>query len=169
MSTPKPAAAYAERFKAWWEAQGERDRRMLTLGAVFVAGFIAYAGIWTPMRRAQTARAQSLAEARTLAVRLESIAGDVKRGSGTGSLAAGQSLLAAVDQSSKSTSFAKDAHLQPEGDNTVKVAMDNVPFEAVVRWVHDLQARFGIRVDAAEFEKQADPGRINARLTLVKG
>jgi general secretion pathway protein M len=161
--------ASIDRFRAWWDAQSERDRRILAVGAVFVAGFLAYAAVFEPLRRTRVAREQALSEARSLAVRLESIAAEVKRGAATGSLVPGQSLLAAVDQASKATTFGKDAHLQPEGDNVVKVAIDNVPFEAVVRWIHDLQARYGVRVDAAEFDRQPDPGRVNAHLTVVKG
>jgi general secretion pathway protein M len=51
----------------------------------------------------------------------------------------------------------------------VRIWLEDVPFDGLVRWLGDLHARYGVRVDNADIERESGPGLVNARLTLVKG
>jgi type II secretory pathway component PulM len=39
-----------EKAKVWWSQLGQREQRMLSIGAIAVAFFILYAGIWMPIQ-----------------------------------------------------------------------------------------------------------------------
>ena len=161
--------AYLERARAWWASLADRDRRVLAGGAVALALILAYAGIWDPLTSARDQRRQDLQEARAIAVQLEQLAGAAQR-SGPAPAGAGQSLLAIVDQTRKSSAITKPpSRLQPEGDNTVRLWLEDVPFEALVRWLGELHTRYGVRVEDADIERESGPGLVNARLTLVRG
>jgi general secretion pathway protein M len=48
----------------------------------------------------------------------------------------------------------------------VKVWVEEVPFDSLLRWMQELEQRYGIRTQTAEIEKQATPGMVSAQLTL---
>lgn len=160
--------AYLERFKAWWSGLAERERRVLGAGAVALGLIVLYLGLWQPLSNASHKRDTALRAARALAVQLESLAAEAPRAGGA-TLGAGQSLLAVIDQSRKASAITKPpSRLQPEGDNTVRIWLDDVPFDGLLRWLGELQTRYGVRVDNADIERESGPGLVNARLTLVR-
>ena len=161
--------AYLERFRAWWSGLADRERRFLSVGAAAAAVLLLYAGVWDPLSRAKARREADLRDARALAIQLEALAAQAPRSTGavTG---LDQSLLNVVDQSRRSSAVTKPpSRIQPEGDNTVRLWLEDVPFEGLVRWLGDLQTRYGVRVDTAEIERESAPGLVNVRLTLMRG
>jgi len=40
--------------------------------------------------------------------------------------------------------------------------------DKLIRWLNDLQARYGVRVDNADIDRQATAGLVNARVTLMR-
>jgi general secretion pathway protein M len=160
-----------EQLRARWTALAPRERRTLALGGIALALILAYLLVWAPVTRLHHKREVALADARALAVQLEKLAAEVQahRGGAT-PVATSQSLLALVDQTRKASSLTKPpSRLEPEGDSTVRIWMEDAPFDALVRWLGDLQTRYGVRVDAADIERQSGSGLVNARLTLMKG
>lgn len=163
MSTP------VERARAWWSSLAGRERRMLGGGGIALALIVLYTAAYEPLLAARAQRQMGLQAARALAVQLERLAVAAPRG-GPAVAGAGQSLLAIVDQSRKASAIDKPpSRLQPEGDNTVRIWLDDVPFDPLVRWLGDLHTRYGVRVEAADIQRESGPGLVNARLTLVRG
>jgi general secretion pathway protein M len=163
--------AYLERFRAWWSAREERERRILSAGAVALGLILFYLLVWEPTGRISRQREAALADARALATLLETLAAEKQRGRPIATVAgAEQSLLAVVDQSRKASTLTKQwSTLRPEGETTVRIAFEDVPFDALLRWLNELQTRYGVRVDNADIERESGPGLVNARLTLMRG
>ena len=158
-----------ERFRAWWSGLAERERLVLGGGAAVLALLVAWLAVWEPLANARHRQQVNLAAARSLAVQIEALAASTPRGAAP-LAGTGQSLLSIVDQSSKASAMAKPpSRLQPEGDNTVRIWLDDVPFDALLRWLGELQSRYGVRVDNADIERESGPGLVNARLTLMRG
>ena len=161
--------AYLERFRAWYGGLAEREQHVLRAGAVALALILAYLLVWEPVGKLRHQRETALADARALATRIEKAAVARGAGGGAASAGAGQSLLAIVDQSRKASPLTKPpSRLQPEGDNTVRLWLEDVPFDQLVRWLNDLQVRYAVRVDNADIERESGPGLVNARLTLMR-
>jgi general secretion pathway protein M len=162
-----------ERLRAWWAGLAEREQRILGAGGAVLALVLVYLAVWEPLARARTEREAALAQARALAVLIETLAAEAQRGRPAGAApVAGlnQSLLSVVDQSRKASAITKPpSRLQPDGDATVRVWLEDVPFDALVRWLNELQTRYGVRVDNADIERESSPGLVNARLTLMRG
>lgn len=164
--------AAIERFRVWWSRLAERERRVLGGGAAVLGLVLLYLLVWEPLAGAQRERERALADARALATLLETLAVEMQqnRGSAGPAAGAGQSLLAVVDQSRRASALTKPpSRLQPEGDTTVRIWLEDVPFDALLRWLNDLQSRYGVRVDNADIERESGPGLVNARLTLIRG
>ena len=163
--------AYLERVRAWWNGLADSERRAVALGGAVLALVLLYVAAWQPLTKARHKREVALADARTVATQLELLAGEAQRRRGTGAtLGAGQSLLAVVDQSRRASGITKaPSRLEPEGDTTVRIWLEDVPFDVLVRWLSELQLRYGVRVDNADLERESGPGLVNARLTLMRG
>ena len=56
----------------------------------------------------------------------------------------------------------------PVGNNSVRVRLDNVQFDALVVWLGMLQSEFAINIDAADLAHGAQPGQVKAGLTLTR-
>jgi general secretion pathway protein M len=164
--------AYLAQLQEWFRGLAPRERVIVSVGAVVLTITILFLGVWEPLNKAHAKREADLADAQTLAQRLEVIAAEVQksRASGGGQIAGGDaSLLTTVDQASKSGTLGKPlTRIQPEGDNEVKVWVDGVSFAALVHWISELESRNGISTQTAEIEKDAVPGQVNARLSLVR-
>lgn len=162
--------AYLERFRLWWSGLADRERRIVAAGAAVLALVLLYLAVWEPLAQARHAREQALVDERALAALLETLAVEMQQRGGAGAVAGtGQSLLAVVDQSRRASALSKPpSRLQPEGEDTVRIWLEDVPFDALVRWLNDLQTRYGVRVADADIERESGPGLVNARLTLMR-
>lgn len=146
----------------------ERERLMVSIGALIVGITLLYLIVWEPMAKAHLRREADLAAARQLATRIELLAGQVRSNPGSGA-SRGLSLLAAVDQASKSGVLNRPlTRIQPEGDAEVKVWLEAISFESLVRWIAQMQMRDGIVVRSAQIERDVTPGTVSAQLSLIR-
>ena len=153
-----------------FDALAPRERLLVAVAAVVVLITLLYLLIWEPLVKAHTGRAESLDAARALAARIETAAVLSQRGATGGGVDRVTSLLAAVDQTSRSPVLGKaPSRLQPEGDREVKVWIEDVAFDNLLRWLAELETRYGIGASSAEIERGAASGTVSARLTLVRG
>jgi general secretion pathway protein M len=164
---------YLNQLREWFTGLAPRERLMVGACAVFVLFTILYYGIWNTLAGAHTRREKALADSRALATRLEIIGAEVTRarrsGGGAGSVNRSMSLLSAVDQASKSGTLSKPpSRMQPEGDAEVRVWLEDVNFDGLLRWIHELETRYGVTVQTVDIDKESAPGLVNARLSLVR-
>jgi general secretion pathway protein M len=158
-------------LQEWFRSLAPRERLLVSVGSVVVAITILYLCIWEPLSKAHSKREQDLAASQGLAQRLEAIAVVVQKSQSSGGavINTGASLLSTVDQVSKAGTLGKPlTRIQPEGDHEVKVWIDGVSFEALVRWISELEGRYGISVQTADLDRDTLPGQVNARLSLVR-
>jgi general secretion pathway protein M len=158
-------------LQEWFRSLAPRERLLVSVGGIVVAITILYLGIWEPLSKAHSKREQDLAASQGLAQRLEAIAVVVQKSQSSGGavINTGASLLSTVDQVSKAGTLGKPlTRIQPEGDHEVKVWIDGVSFEALVRWISELEGRYGISVQTADLDRDTLPGQVNARLSLVR-
>jgi general secretion pathway protein M len=80
-----------------------------------------------------------------------------------------RSLLAVVDQTAKQSQLASAVkRIEPEGQELVRVSLERASFDDLVLWLGSLQRNFAVRVADVSIERQAETGRVNARLTLKR-
>lgn len=149
-----------------------RERLIVATGTVVVIITLIYVVLWEPFANARARQSAALANERALAERLETIGIAVQRAraSGIGTVQGGnQSLLTLIDQQGKAPELGKTpTRLQPEGENEVKIWFEDIPFDALVRWMANLESRYGIQISGAEIERRAGAGLVNARLTVTR-
>ncbi len=159
-------------LQARYEALQARERRFVAVAGMAVAATLVYLLLWHPLAAARGSAETSLAAEHNLAQRIETI-GAATRGAQSGAVGAlvspDASLLSAVDLATKNGMIAKPpSRMTPDGDNQVRVTFDDVSFDAVLRWMNELQTRYGVRIDSVDIERQPTPGNVNVRLSLVR-
>ncbi len=160
---------YLLQLQSRFDALAPRERLLVALAAVVVFITLLYLLIWEPLVKAHSSRAEALDTARALATRIETAAALSQRGTPGAGVDRATSLLAAVDQTSRSPVLGKaPSRLQPEGDREVKVWIEEVAFDNLLRWLAELESRYGIGASSAEIERGTAPGAVSARLTLVR-
>lgn len=160
---------YWTRLNDWLAQLEPRERLVVLAGAVVLAVMILFLGIWEPLARAHTSREAALDNAHMIAGKLE-VAGaalqNARRGGGTNTAV---SLISAVAQSSKSPILGKEpTRTQPDGDKSVSLWIDDVAFDSLVRWLADLEQRYGIVAVSADVQRQSGSGLVNAHVTLAR-
>lgn len=157
------------RLQQWFTQLAPRERWLVTAAAAVVGVTVLYVGLWEPLVKAQQRRSDQLQEARALASRIEQLAVQAQSHRGGPVADLSVSILSAVDQTARSGALDKQpSRIQPEGDKEVKVWIDGVSFDSLMRWLDDLQKRYGIRAQNAELERSETPGLVNAQFSLVR-
>jgi general secretion pathway protein M len=162
-------------LKDWFHGLAPRERVMVSAAAVMVAIAIFYYGLWHPLNSALAdARDQVTAESNQarwmLGIRDEV---QLLRSSSQHSTAKGrdQSLLSIVDATSRANNLGDVvSHIQPKNDNEATVTLDKANFNRMLFWLKTLQSDYGVAATEATISRAEDaPGRVEARLTLVRG
>lgn len=155
-----------------FEALQPREQVIVAVGSLVLLLALIYLALWQPFALARSHRADELASARSLAARIEQIGAlaQVSRPAGGPPLVGREvSLLSAVDQASKDGVLGKPlSRINPDGENQVRVWIDDVPFDALLRWMDDLQARYAVHIDNVAVERRPVPGVVSARLSLKR-
>lgn len=158
-------------MRARYEALQPREQTLVSIAAVMVAAALLYSAIWQPIVRHHKAAAEELQSARAIATSLAQAEVDQRFAAPQSAAIVGSevSLLTAVDQAAKNGTLKKPpARLQPDGENQARIWFEDVEFDVLLRWMNELQGRYGVRIDVADIERQPTPGLVNARLAVVR-
>lgn len=152
-------------IRSWWLARAAREKVILTAGAAFVSGALAWALLLNPMAAHRAELARAVPEQRAFLAWMNTLSANPGRPAG----ATQGSLFGVVDRSARATALAGTlSRIQPEGADTVRVWFDDAPFNDLVGWLAVLQREHGVQVTAFAVDRTATPGRVSARLTLSR-
>lgn len=162
-------------LKDWFYGLAPRERVMVAVAAVVVAIAIFYYGLWHPLDGAlANARDQVTAESNQarwmLGVRDEA---QLLRSSSHHSEPKGQgeSLLTIVDATSRTNNLGDAVrHIQPRDNDQARVTLDKANFNRMLFWLRSLDRDYGVIATEVTISRAEDaPGRVKARLTLIRG
>jgi general secretion pathway protein M len=57
---------------------------------------------------------------------------------------------------------------EPESDDKLRVWLEKVPFDKTMRWLHQLESRYGILISNVSIDAERDQGMVTAKLVLQK-
>ena len=161
-------------FSRWYAGLAGRDRLALQILAAALLLFVLFYVVYQPAleyrERARTASEDAYGNL----LWMQSHADDARRLSaltGAGSAgrfdpSAGQSLLSVAG--SEASRFGLTLQrFEPRGEDRINVWLDDVPFDAMMRWLQALQQTHGIRIEQISVDRGDVPGIIRARLSLA--
>jgi len=157
-------------MRTWYANLAERERRVVTIGAI-AAAILLLLGILLPLNR-------NIAEARQritnkqgdLAFIQQAVPQLAAAGPDVGTAASGESLVVLIDSSARESGIGKSlSSSQATPDKGLRIRLESVPFDALVAWLARLSQSHGVRVETADIEAAGEPGLVNAGLLLKAG
>ncbi|ORE86243.1 General secretion pathway M protein [Oceanococcus atlanticus] len=160
-------------MREWFDNLAPRERWIVSAGGVVFALMMYFLLVWDPLSQKAARLHNDLADARDLVSFMQSTRQQVAQLGGQNAGApqsSGRSLLSDVDSSSKRNGLGdKIKRIQPEGQTSVRVWIEGVPFEQLLRWMDQLQNQLGIVLSDGSLDRDDIAGTVKARLTLVRG
>ncbi len=158
----------AERF---WAARNTRERWLLGGGGLLVVVILPYVAFWEPLVERRDQLEAQVADQRQDLAWMRAAAEEIRAHDGEGGSAEPvtdeRSLLSLVDRAAREAGLDDQlSRVQPDGDGTLRVWMDQVPFDELMEWLDGLQRAAGVEVDALTVERTQEDGLVNVRLTL---
>lgn len=159
----------------WWGARNPRERWVVGSGVALMVAVLPYVWIWEPLVERAAALESAVAEQRHDLAWMRDAARQIRAHGGAEAGAAepvtdGRSLLGLVDRSARQADLDDQvSRVQPDGRSSVRVWLDEAPFNQLIEWLDDLQRATGVEVSDLTVERTNDKGLVNARLTLEVG
>ncbi|WP_455216736.1 type II secretion system protein GspM [Kaarinaea lacus] len=157
-------------IQRWLAGLEQRERHLVISGAVLTVIMLLYLVIWKPLTSNVDELRVSTREQQTTLIWMKQAAGEIKKLRGSGSQAkpaSGQSLLTLVDTTAKAGKLGNSVkRIQPDGEQKVRVWMENASFDDVVRWLVLLETRHGVNIESSVFEVKESAGSVDVRLVL---
>lgn len=161
-------------MKDWFENLEKREQLFVGIGGVVTAIILFWAVVWMPLDRKHNSLAQGVSNWKASLADLQAVAANLKSGpdGGASTSRAGlnDSPVVIVDQTLRERGLNNTVKRQQPSPNGIRVEFEDVAFDQLVVWLGDLNARYGMEVQAGSMtlSSQAAPGRINASLTLER-
>lgn len=154
-----------------WHARTPRERLALTVAGVVIAVFLLYSFVWEPVRAKRMRLLESLPQLRAQATQFATDAAEASRlrASTRGrpqSVGGPTAVEAAADQIGIRASITSIT-VAPGG--RLQVALEPVPYDALVRWIGELARRAGLAVDSVQLRPGPKPGTVLVESLVFKG
>ena len=152
--------------RQWYQSREPREQQVLKLLAAVVALLLFWAVIWQP---AWSVRAQQIQQWESQAQLLQWMQANenqirTAQRSGNKTTAQQGDWISSLTRSAATTGITLKG-FTPEGDDGVRIQLENQPFAAAFGWLQLLSTQ-GVQVASAEFLPGAGAGRVNVRATL---
>jgi general secretion pathway protein M len=159
-----------EALRAWFEQLAPRERALVVAASVLVVFAVVYVGGWQPLQVRAEQNAKAVADYRALLDELTQVA--ARRGPQRGAEAAPdseQSLVLLVDRTTRNQGLANYLKRnQPDGDEMIRLRFEEAPFDNLLRWLVEMQSRYGIGAVSANIDASRAAGRVNCNLVLSR-
>ena len=151
-----------ERILSLWRTLEPRERLVITAGSIIALVMLFYTFLWMPVQRDLTRLRVDVPKTQMQLTRMQVQTRQVTRlrSAATTNTPSGN-LLSTLERSALDIT-----RMAPDGSAGVRLALDGVGFNTLLRWLTDLQQGSGVRVESATITAQSDPGVVDARLLL---
>jgi len=159
-------------MKQWFNQLESREQILVTVAGILgIFTLIITLGV-RPIINSTTTGYERIEEKRQLLSELERVAERIgpqntrgQASSGTGN----QSLVVVVDRTTRDHGLAPYLKRnQPDGTSSIRLRLENAPFDAVIEWLGVVRDQHGLRITSANIDKASETGRINCNLTLSR-
>jgi len=156
-------------MKDWFENLAPRERLFVSAGAAVSVLILFWGLVLHPLGSSATERAERVTRKQADLDWMLSAAAELKA---SGGITAGagdpdQSLVVVIDRSARQVGLGQSlTRNQPVGDDSIRVRLESAPFDALARWLGQLQGSYGLALDSASIERGNADGTVTASLIL---
>ena len=150
---------------AYYEKLSEKDRRALRILAIFLVPLTLYFLLLSPGIHYYQQAKSSYINNQTLLAWINENASKVESMNQQATPSRNEPLLQAVSRSAGSNNIKLD-RIQPEGDNRVRVWLNNAEFKSAIQWLSALSSS-RITISSASIDKTDKTGIVNLQVLLT--
>lgn len=159
-------------MKQWFLSLAPRERVLVASAAVFAICALYYAVVWQPLHAGAAEFEQRIQRQRSLAVHVATMGAqaDQLRAQSHGNFRGENKSLLAIINGTSRTAGLGDAiqRIQPNGRDEATVTIEGAGFGSLIRWLRQLQQKYGVTVSALHVGRGENKGRVEARMTLER-
>lgn len=163
---------YLQSLQRWLDSLQPRERQTVVGGGISLAVILFYLLLWDPVMSARDELRQGVDTQRQELIWMKTSAQEIRQlQSGGGAIPANianQSPSTLVTMSAQSNGMQEFIGKMDSTSNGVEVTLNNADFNRVMSWLSDLQNRYALQPKKIVIEPQADPGTVNARISIEK-
>lgn len=144
---------------------------MLIVLAALLIVFAWYSLFWQPLHAREAQLERNIERQTTDLAWLQAAATQFEQNPNAAVIIEGrnQSLLSVTDLAAKSARLKQQmGNLTSVTTNTVRVSFDDAPYEQLLKFIYQLDSKYGITVSNLVVDKQDKPGLVDARLTVSR-
>lgn len=156
-------------MKHWFARFTPREQVSLLVLAAALGVFLAYHLLWSPVSAARNDMAQRNAATAESLHRVSAMVSEIMQRRSVGAETPGRrSVTALVNQSSVQQGL-EVTRLQPNSRGEVQVRFEGAVFNALVRWLYQLESEEGALITELSVSESGTPGRVNATVRVAGG
>ncbi len=152
-----------------WRALHPRERVALAGGGTLALILLGYALLWVPVQRDLSRLRVLVPKEHEQLLVMRAQAQEIARLRARAPVSANAgNLLTTLERSATEHQLRQYiTRMEPDPSNGVRVSLDAVAFDALLRWLADLQRDASVRAQNVSITAQAEAGMVNARLLLL--
>lgn len=154
-----------QQFNQWWQSLQQREQRLVLACAIAIAIFLFYFLIWQPVHQSKAVNQRALQQAEQQLAWLHSVLPQLQQ-SGVSRERTSGSLSQIVTSSARQYGIRVN-RMQPQNEQ-MQLVLDDVPFDQLIRWLHDLHYQHGLRLVNLDVSLSNQPGIVQVRRILVE-
>jgi general secretion pathway protein M len=156
-------------LRQWYASLKESEQRTVIYGAAALAVLLLVGGVLLPLQSAVT-RANERSEARRQDLEWMRVnADEIRNGAAQLHPETSEAPVVLVDRIGHESGLADALRgTQPSGATGVRVQLEGAAFDAMVEWLGTLDLRYGLAIESITIDRTAQPGIVNASVTLNK-
>jgi general secretion pathway protein M len=159
-------------MKQWFAGLNTRERRIVSGAVIVLLIILVHVLVWEPLSNKRAQLQTSLQAQRNTYAWMQQAAREIRQLSrrGAGVKKQSGSLLGMINSTAKPVLLgATLKRVEEDRQQGVRVWIEQVAFDDLVRWLGQIEQQYGIRVSSLVSERHSKAGRVNVRLILQQG
>ena len=162
-----------EQLKQWFFSLPVKEQRMVSAAAVIIVVTLFYLIAWEPLHVGLATERQKQKSQQEILVWMQGAAAEVSKLRAAGSSGTirdkNKPITLVIEKSINNAGLKTSVNkLESSGNNGARVTLKNASFNQVLIWLNTLSKHNGIQVVSANFERAANPGTADVRLTFER-
>ena len=154
-------------MNVYWSNLNERERWILSLGALFCVLYLFYLLIYSPLTSAVHDKSQQLAEKQETLVWMQHVRQQYKIKKAPETLTSSK-LLTVLAEQLNATSFKQFPYqLQQTGASDIQLIFEKVPYNAFMSWLWSINEKYTISIKQLNAERTDTPGVVKLMIVIA--
>ena len=156
-----------DKIKDWWDQASSKDQLYVVVCGIALLLYILFIGIFKPVKGMRDSQLKSNKAQLASLERVKEMAAQLKQSNEQGTTRQGPSLDRSV-QSSLSKNGLRASSMDANGNNGLRIRVENAPFDSMLAWLYDLEVSQGLIMKDISVAAGSSPGTVSVNLRILK-